>query len=118
MSAYAIPGYDRTATAVDMIQHIVCTATGRPLKHTGRQDPFCKDRQFAMWLMRRHTKATLKAIAKHFGKKQTGTVLHACKTVANMIDTKDRDYYELIRHLDNQVALAKRAKMQTLNLNL
>ena len=118
MNAYAIPGYDRTATAIDLIRHIVATETGLALRDTGRQDQNCKPRQIAMWLMRKHTTASYRAIATKFGKKQPATVIHACKAVTNMIDTKDRDYYDLIRHLDSQVALEKRKKMQTLNLNV
>jgi chromosomal replication initiator protein len=46
-----------------------------------RTSNFAFPRQVAMYLARRHTKATLHEIGETFGGRDHGTVLHACKTV-------------------------------------
>jgi chromosomal replication initiator protein len=51
-------------------------------------------RQVAMYLARRHTKASLNEIGDAFGGRDHGTVLHACKTVTVRMDKEDQ-----VRHL-------------------
>jgi chromosomal replication initiator protein len=51
-------------------------------------------RQVAMYLARRHTKASLNEIGDAFGGRDHGTVLHACKTVTVRMGKEDQ-----VRHL-------------------
>jgi chromosomal replication initiator protein len=51
-------------------------------------------RQVAMYLSRRHTKASLNEIGDAFGGRDHGTVLHACKTVSVRMGKEDQ-----VRHL-------------------
>ncbi|MBV9999898.1 MAG: chromosomal replication initiator protein DnaA [Verrucomicrobia bacterium] len=57
-------------------------------------------RQVAMYLARRHTKASLNEIGDAFGGRDHGTVLHACKTVQNRMTREDQTR-QLILLLDN-----------------
>ncbi|MBV8900726.1 MAG: chromosomal replication initiator protein DnaA [Verrucomicrobia bacterium] len=59
-------------------------------------------RQVAMFLARRHTKASLNEIGDAFGGRDHGTVLHACKTVQNRMTREDQTR-QLILLLDSQL---------------
>ena len=50
-------------------------------------------RQIAMYLSRRITKLSYKTIGLQIGNKNHATVMHACKTVSNLIET-NREYLE------------------------
>jgi len=59
-------------------------------------------RQVAMYLARRHTKASLNEIGDAFGGRDHGTVLHACKTVCERMQREDQ-VRQLILLLDTQL---------------
>src|SRR5467141_3384849 len=59
-------------------------------------------RQVAMYLARRHTKASLHEIGETFGGRDHGTVLHACKTVKDRM-TKEDQVRQSIVMLDTQL---------------
>ena len=59
-------------------------------------------RQVAMYLARRHTKASLNEIGDAFGGRDHGTVLHACKTVSGRMAKEDQ-VRQLIVLLDTQL---------------
>jgi chromosomal replication initiator protein len=59
-------------------------------------------RQVAMYLARRHTKASLNEIGDAFGGRDHGTVLHACKTVCGRM-VKEDQVRQLIVMLDTQL---------------
>src|SRR6266481_5162199 len=59
-------------------------------------------RQIAMYLARRHTKASLNEIGDAFGGRDHGTVLHACKTVKDRM-TKEDQVRQLVFLLDSQL---------------
>ena len=59
-------------------------------------------RQVAMYLARRHTKASLNEIGDAFGGRDHGTVLHACKTVCARMKEEDQ-VRQLILLLDTQL---------------
>src|SRR6202040_2010662 len=59
-------------------------------------------RQVAMYLARRHTKASLNEIGDAFGGRDHGTVLHACKTVKDRM-TKEDQVRQLVFLLDSQL---------------
>ncbi len=59
-------------------------------------------RQVAMFLARRHTKASLNEIGDAFGGRDHGTVLHACKTVTGRM-VKEDQVRQLIVMLDTQL---------------
>jgi chromosomal replication initiator protein len=59
-------------------------------------------RQVAMYLARRHTKASLHEIGETFGRRDHGTVLHACKTVSVRMKKEDQVRRAILR-LDTQL---------------
>jgi chromosomal replication initiator protein len=59
-------------------------------------------RQVAMYLVRRHTKASLHEIGVAFGGRDHGTVLHACKTVSVRMKKEDQVRQAIVR-LDTQL---------------
>src|ERR1700682_4609483 len=59
-------------------------------------------RQVAMYLARRHTKASLHEIGETFGGRNHGTVLHACKTVSVRMKKEDQVRQAIVR-LDTQL---------------
>ena len=59
-------------------------------------------RQVAMYLARRHTKASLHDIGEAFGGRDHGTVLHACKTVSVRMRKED-EVRQTIVSLDTQL---------------
>ena len=59
-------------------------------------------RQVAMYLARRHTKASLHEIGETFGGRDHGTVLHACKTVTVRMKKEDLVRQTIVR-LDTQL---------------
>ncbi len=56
-------------------------------------------RQIAMYLAKQHTKSPLAAIGAAIGGRNHATVLHSCKTVANMIET-DKTFKSHIEELE------------------
>src|SRR5271166_3438066 len=63
----------------------------RPADMTGKRRTanIVFPRQVAMYLARRHTKASLQQIGETFGRRDHGTVLHACKTVSVRMKRED-----------------------------
>src|SRR6266478_4197740 len=59
-------------------------------------------RQVAMYLARRHTKASLHEIGDAFGGRDHGTVLHACKTVSARMKKEDQVRQSIVM-LDTQL---------------
>ena len=59
-------------------------------------------RQVAMYLARRHTKASLHEIGETFGGRDHGTVLHACKTVSVRMKKEDQVRQSIVM-LDTQL---------------
>jgi chromosomal replication initiator protein len=59
-------------------------------------------RQVAMFLARRHTKASLNEIGDAFGGRDHGTVLHACKSVKGKMGKEDQ-VRQLVLLLDSQL---------------
>jgi chromosomal replication initiator protein len=69
-----------------------------------RKREFVTARQISMCLAKNFTKHSLAKIGSQIGDKDHATVLHACKTINNLVDTKD----SLI--MDTYVPLYKKLK--------
>ena len=61
------------------------------MKAKTRKREVVEARQIAMFLAKKHTDLSLKAIGFHFGKRDHSTVIHAITTVNDMMDT-DRKF--------------------------
>ena len=60
-------------------------------------------RQIAMYLCRILTSHSLQEIGEAFGGRDHGTVIHACKTVENMME-QDASVKRSVEYLNNQIA--------------
>ena len=60
-------------------------------------------RQIAMYLSRILTNHSLQEIGESFGGRDHGTVIHACKTVENMMD-QDESVHRNVDYLRNQLS--------------
>lgn len=76
--------------SIDYIQKVVCNYFNIPadmLQSKTRKREIVQARQVAMFFSKSLTKASLATIGSQIGGKDHATVLHACKTVNNLIDT-------------------------------
>ena len=79
--------------SIDYIQKVVCNYFNIPLDHIQsktRKREIVQARQVAMFFSKSLTKASLATIGTQIGGKDHATVLHACKTVNNLIETDKR----------------------------
>ncbi len=76
--------------SIDYIQKIVCDYfnIGVDLINSKtRKREIVQARQLAMYFSKKMTKSSLASIGLHCGNKDHATVLHACRTVNNLVDT-------------------------------
>ena len=93
--------------SIDYIQKVVCDYFDLPmelLKSKTRKREVVQARQIAMYFSKKMTKSSLANIGMHCGGKDHATVLHACKTVNNLIDT-DKRFRGYIDDLNKKISL-------------
>ena len=93
--------------SIDYIQKVVCDYFDLPielLKSKTRKREVVQARQIAMYFAKQMTKSSLANIGAHCGGKDHATVLHACKTVNNLIDT-DKRFRGYINDLQKKMAI-------------
>lgn len=76
--------------SIEYIQKIVCDYVGVPIEEINtktRKREIVQARQLSMYFAKIYTKASLANIGLHCGNKDHATVLHAYKTVNNLIET-------------------------------
>ena len=76
--------------SIDYIQKVVCDYFSIPvdmINSKTRKREIVQARQLAMFFSKKMTKSSLASIGLHCGNKDHATVLHACRTVNNLIDT-------------------------------
>jgi len=79
--------------SIDYIQKVVCSYFNIPIEQIQsktRKREIVQARQVAMFFSKSLTKASLATIGSQIGGKDHATVLHACKTVNNLIETDKR----------------------------
>jgi chromosomal replication initiator protein len=79
--------------SIDYIQKVVCNYFNVPvemLQSNTRKREIVQARQIAMFFSKNLTKSSLATIGSQIGDKDHATVLHACKTVHNLLDTDKR----------------------------
>jgi chromosomal replication initiation ATPase DnaA len=64
-------------------------------------------RQMSMKLSKEFTPHSLGAIGKEHGGRDHATVLHACKTIDNLIDTKNPEIYQTYMKLEHIISTWK-----------
>jgi len=76
--------------SIDYIQKVVCNYFNMPVESISsqtRKREIVQARQIAMFFAKNMTKSSLAAIGSLIGGKDHATVLHACKTVNNLMET-------------------------------
>ncbi len=79
--------------SIDYIQKVVCNYYNiglEMLQSKTRKREIVQARQVAMFFSKSLTKSSLATIGSQIGGKDHATVLHACKTVNNLIETDKR----------------------------
>ena len=76
--------------SMEYIQNLVCEYFEVPIdmvKSQTRKREIVQARQISMYLAKAHTKSSLKSIGSFFGGRDHSTVIYACQTVEDLIDT-------------------------------
>ncbi|MFC2097120.1 chromosomal replication initiator protein DnaA [Bacteroidota bacterium] len=93
--------------SIDYIQKTVCDYFNMPidiLQSKTRKREIVQARQIAMYFSKNLTKSSLATIGAQIGGKDHATVLHACKTVNNLIDT-DKRFRAYIEEIDKKLKM-------------
>jgi chromosomal replication initiator protein len=93
--------------SIDYIQKVVCDYFNLSIdviNSKTRKREIVQARQLAMFFAKKHTKASLATIGLHCGNKDHATVLHACRTVNNLIDT-DKQFRIYVEDLDKKIKM-------------
>ena len=93
--------------SIDYIQKIVCDYfnIGVDLINSKtRKREIVQARQLAMYFSKKMTKSSLASIGLHCGNKDHATVLHACRTVNNLVDT-DKQFKAYVDEIEKKIKL-------------
>ncbi|RLD44096.1 MAG: chromosomal replication initiator protein DnaA, partial [Bacteroidetes bacterium] len=93
--------------SIDYIQKVVCDYFSMPLdliNSKTRKREIVQARQLAMFFSKKHTKSSLATIGLHCGNKDHATVLHACRTVNNLLET-DKQFRVYVEDIDKKLKL-------------
>jgi chromosomal replication initiator protein len=91
--------------SIDYIQKVVCDYFELPIelmKSKTRKREVVQARQIAMYFAKNYTKSSLATIGAHCGGKDHATVLHACKTVNNLMET-DKRFRAYVDELEKKI---------------
>jgi len=92
---------------IEYIQKVVCDYFDIPhdkINSKTRKREVVQARQLAMFFSKNYTKSSLAAIGSKCGNKDHATVLHACKTIKNLIDT-DKNFRKYVDELENIIKI-------------
>ncbi|MDD2324314.1 MAG: helix-turn-helix domain-containing protein, partial [Bacteroidales bacterium] len=93
--------------SIDYIQKVVCDYFNLPLELINsktRKREIVQARQLAMFFSKKHTKSSLATIGLYCGNKDHATVLHACRTVNNLIET-DKQFKVFVEEIEKKIKL-------------
>ncbi len=93
--------------SIDFIQKIVCdyfNLTIDIINSKTRKREIVQARQLAMYFAKKHTKSSLATIGLHCGNKDHATVLHACRTVNNLVET-DKQFRIYVEEIDKKIKM-------------
>ncbi|MDX2174602.1 MAG: chromosomal replication initiator protein DnaA [Bacteroidota bacterium] len=94
--------------SIDYIQKVVCDYFDLQIdtmKSKTRKREVVQARQIAMYFAKSMTKSSLATIGMHCGGKDHATVLHACRTVNNLMDT-DKRFKAYIEELEKKISIS------------
>ncbi len=95
--------------SIDYIQKVVCDYFELPLdllKSNTRKREVVQARQLAMYFSKSLTKSSLSNIGVHCGGKDHATVLHACRTVNNLMET-DKKFKTYVTDIQKRINVSR-----------
>ncbi len=93
--------------SIEYISKVVCDYFNMPvdaLQTKTRKREIVQARQIAMYFSKSLTKYSLASIGAQIGSKDHATVLHACKTVNNLIDT-DKNFRLFVEEIEKKLKM-------------
>lgn len=100
-----IVGKNSREITVDRVKDVVCgyfNIKAEELDAKSRKREVAQARQIAMYLSRSHTKSSVVTIGEHIGGRHYATVLHACKTVTDLLDT-DKNVRQYVSDIEKSL---------------
>ncbi|MDD3738123.1 MAG: chromosomal replication initiator protein DnaA [Lentimicrobiaceae bacterium] len=91
--------------SIDLVKKSVFDYFDLPVEiinNKSRKRNIVQARQLAMYFAKKYTQYSLAVIGKHCGNKDHATVLHACKTVKNLIET-DKQFKVYVEEIDKKI---------------
>lgn len=80
---------NKAKISIESIQELVCDYFNIPtnkVKDKTRKQEIVEARQIAMYLAKQYTESSLKTIGLHFGGRDHSTVIHAVRTIENLLE--------------------------------
>ncbi len=93
--------------SIEYIQKLVCDYFTIPVEHVKsktRKREIVQARQISMFYAKDLTKSSLKTIGMHFGGRDHSTVIHACQTVNDLIET-DKKFRADIEEIGKRIKM-------------
>ncbi len=94
--------------SMEYIQKLVCEYFEVPVemvKSKTRKREIVQARQISMYLSKSHTKTSLKSIGQFFGGRDHSTVIYACQTVEDLIDT-DKKFKNYVQDIQKKLKMS------------
>lgn len=94
--------------SMEYIQKLVCEYFEVPIemvKSKTRKREIVQARQISMYLAKSHTKTSLKSIGAFFGGRDHSTVIYACQTVEDLIDT-DKKFKTYVHDIQKKLKMS------------
>lgn len=94
--------------SIESIQKLVCEYFELPqemLKSKSRKRELVQARQISMYLAKSHTKSSLKSIGQYFGGRDHSTVIYACQTVDDLIET-DKKFRSYVSDIQKKLKMS------------
>ncbi len=94
--------------SMEHIQKLVCEYFEVPVemvKSKTRKREIVQARQISMYLAKSHTKTSLKSIGAFFGGRDHSTVIYACQTVEDLIDT-DKKFKAYVNDIQKKLKMS------------
>jgi chromosomal replication initiation ATPase DnaA len=89
-----------------IIEHIVLkniNVSKEMISLRSRKNPYCKFRQIMFYFRYKYTIISSQDLGLQYNITNHATVIHARKTVQDMIDTRDPEYYPMIMKIDQEI---------------
>jgi len=93
--------------SIEYIQRVVCNyfnLSEEEIKHNTRKREIVQARQISMFFAKNLTKHSLATIGTQIGGKDHATVLHACKTVNNLMET-DKTFRAQVEEIEKKLKM-------------